>query len=126
MNLFSRKYTEEWRELLLELKRFFALEARYLALDATEKAALLLGAVLLILIAIFLGFLVLLTGAFALSFWLGDMMGSLALGFLLVSLSLFLLLLVVLCNKQRWIILPLVKLFASILLKRDTNSSHAA
>ncbi|MBQ0090069.1 MAG: hypothetical protein KBT27_12150 [Prevotellaceae bacterium] len=104
--------------MLQEVKRYLQLEARFVALDATEKVAILLGKLLLIIVLLFFGFLVLLTGAFALAFWIGTLAGSQALGFLFVCLLMLALLLMVYAHRMQWIFMPVMSMITTVLLKK--------
>lgn len=125
MIFLSNQYKEEWKALLQEVKNFLQLEARYMALDATERLALLLGQLVLFLVLFFFGFLVLLAGAFAGGFWLGSLLGSQAAGFLVMGVILFLILLLVYANRMNWIFLPVMRTITSILLKKEEDADDA-
>lgn len=112
--------------MLQEAKHYLQLEARFVALDATEKAAVLLGKLLLLIVLLFFGFLVLLTGAFACAFWLGNLMGSLAAGFLVVCVLMIFLLLLVYANRMQWIFLPVMSMITAILLKKKEEDTDDA
>ena len=112
--------------MLQEVKRFLQLEARFVALDATEKLAILLGKLLLIIVLLFFGFLVLLTGAFAVAFWIGTMIGSQALGFLFVRLLMLALLLMVYAHRMQWVFMPVLSMITTILLKKKEDEQNDA
>lgn len=126
MIFLSNSYKEEWKSLLQEVRNFLRLEVRYVALDATERVALLLGELILFLVMFFFGFLVLLTGAFSGAYWLGTLLGSLAAGFLVMSLLLLLLLLLVYVNRMNWIFLPVMRMITNILLKKGEEDANDA
>lgn len=126
MIFLSKEYTKEWHSMLQEVKRFLQLEARFVALDATEKLAILLGKLLLIIVLLFFGFLVLLTGAFAVAFWIGTMIGSQALGFLFVCLLMLALLLMVYAHRMQWVFMPVLSMITTILLKKKEDEQHDA
>lgn len=126
MIFLSNQYKEEWKSLVQEVRNFLQLEVRYVALDATERVASLLAQFVLIVVMFFFGFLVLLAGAFSGAFWLGDLLGSLAAGFLVVGFILLLLLLLVYANRMNWIFLPIMRIITSILLKKGEEDADDA
>ena len=77
-------------------------------IKVVEKASTMASTVVNSVVILFLALLVILFGAFALAWWLGDMIENRAAGFILTS-GFFLLLLVVLYALRKKIIYPIIR-----------------
>ncbi|MCF0196922.1 MAG: phage holin family protein [Bacteroidaceae bacterium] len=120
---FSGKYTEECRLLIEELRRYFLLEKRLLALELTEKTASLIGSLLLVIIGILLGSIALLMLLFALACWISSLTGSMVTGFLVIAAAVVVLLALVFVNSRRWIVNPIIRMVANIFLNNDQHGN---
>jgi hypothetical protein len=122
--LFSRQFMfsndkniETIGQLVETLKHYATLQGEYMRLDVVEKTVRLLTAItmtlivslLIVLMLIYLSF----AAAIALATWVGEPMG-----FLIVAGAYFVLLLLFLAFRKQWIVKPLVKFLASILLSK--------
>lgn len=104
-------------KLVKTLKHYATLQGEYMRLDIVEKTVRLLTAItmtvivslLIVLMLIYLSF----AAASALATWVGEPMG-----FLIVAGAYFVLLLLFLAFRKQWIVKPLVKFLASILLSK--------
>ena len=88
----NSKNIESIGKLLLEFKKYLELQKEFVKLDATEKMTVILSAILIVTVLLLLGSIVLLFLTFALAYYLGDVLGSLSLGFGLISAFILLLL----------------------------------
>lgn len=113
------KYTEDIKEIILEVKHYLNLQKKYLAIDAAEKTTAILSAVAIAAICILLGTIILLFCTFALAYWIGDLLNSLPLGFLTMALIVILLLLLFYCKRNAWVIQPLARMTAKLFIEND-------
>jgi hypothetical protein len=113
------KYTEDIKEIILEVKHYLNLQKKYLAIDAAEKTTAILSAVTIAAICILLGTIILLFCTFALAYWIGDLLNSLPLGFLTMALIVILLLLLFYCKRNAWVIQPLARMTAKLFIEND-------
>lgn len=112
------------RELLLEVKSYLTLQKRFLQLDLTEKLTILLSAIAIAVICLMLGGMALFYLTFALAYWIGEVTGVLALGFLVIALALALLLAVVYYNRKRWIVQPLARMMVTLFINPDDEKQE--
>jgi len=113
------KYTEDIKDIILELKHYLNLQKKYLAIDAAEKITRFLSAVTIAAICILLGGIILLFFTFALAYWIGDLLNSLPLGFLSMVVIVALLLLLFYCKRNAWVIQPLARMAAKIFVENN-------
>ena len=113
------KYTEDIREIILEVKHYLNLQKKYLAIDAAEKTTIILSAVAIAAICILLGAIILLLGTFALAYWIGDLLNSLPLGFLAMACIVTLLFILFYCKRKAWIIQPLARMMAQLFVENN-------
>lgn len=111
---FTDKYTDSFRQLFAEAKRYIGLQKRYLALETAEKLTILLSAVAIAVVCVILGSIFLLFASFALAYWIGQLINSLALGFLIIAIAILLMLVLFYNKRKKWIILPLAEFMASL------------
>lgn len=116
------RYTEDIKEIILEVKQYLNLQKKYLAIDAAEKTTIILSAVAIAAICILLSSIILLTCTFALAYWIGDLLGCLPLGFLAMAFIIALLLLLFYCKRKTWIVQPLARMMAQVFV--DNNEEE--
>ena len=119
----SERYTEEFRLLIEELRRYFQLEKRLLTLELTEKVANLIAGLLVVIIGVLLGGIALLMLTFALAYWIATVTQSVAAGFLIIAAAVVLLLVIVIAGSRRWILRPIIHMVADIFLY-DNDQQH--
>ena len=108
------KYTEDIKEIILEVKHYLNLQKRYLAIDAAEKTTVILSAVAIAAICLLLGAIILLFLTFALAYWIGSMLNSIPLGFLATSCIVTILLALFYSKRKAWITQPLARMMAQL------------
>ena len=116
------KYTEDIREIILEVKHYLNLQKKYLAIDAAEKTTTILSAVAIAAICILLGSITLLLGTFALAYWIGDLLDSLPLGFASMAIVVTLIMTLFYCKRKAWVIQPLARMMAQMFV--DNNEEE--
>ena len=116
------KYTEDIREIILEVKHYLNLQKKYLAIDAAEKTTAILSAVAIAAICILLSSIILLFCTFALAYWIGDLLDSLPLGFTVMAIIVALILLLFYTKRKTWIIQPLARMMAQLFV--DNNEEE--
>lgn len=105
-------------ELIAELRHYIGLQKDYLKLDAVDKAIVLLSALIVAMIValiasgaiIFLSF----TAVYALSAYIG-----LAWAYCVITLFYLFLLVLVIAFRKSWIVRPLTRLLANVLINKD-------
>lgn len=113
------KYTEEFKEIILEAKHYLNLQKKYLAIDAAEKTTVILSAVAIAAICILLGGIILFFSTFALAYWIGDLLNSIPLGFLTMAIIIASLLLLFYCKRNAWVIQPLARMAAKLFVENN-------
>lgn len=113
------KYTEEFKEIILEVKHYLNLQKEYLAIDAAEKTTILLSAVAIAAICILLGGIILFLCTLAFAYWIGDILDNLPLGFLTMATIVALLLLLFYCKRNTWVIQPLARMAARLFVDKN-------
>ena len=109
----NSKNIESIGKLLLEFKKYLELQKEFVKLDATEKMTVILSAILIVTVLLLLGSIVLLFLTFALAYYLGDVLGSLSLGFGLVIFYL---------NRNRMVIQPMARFMTKLILTKEDGS----
>lgn len=115
--------TARLRSILDEGKRYFYLEKRYLGLQLVEALTTLLAAIALWAIIILIGACALLFGGIALSVWLGSLLGSTLLGFLIVAVAQVLLVALVYTQRKKWLVEPTARFLIKIFLQEVTSQA---
>jgi len=118
------KYTEDFREIILEVRHYLTLQKKYFAIDAAEKTTVILSAVAIASICILLGGIVLLFGTFALAYWLGEILNSLPLGFLTMAVFVAFLLLLFYWKRNAWVIQPLARMIAKLFVDNNEEDEE--
>lgn len=113
-------YTEQFRTLLRETRRYLLLQKRFVALDVADKLIAILSTIAIAVVCFVLGVMVLFFLTFALAYWIGQMAGSLALGFLAIALLHLILVFIFYHNRTRWIIMPLARMMSALFAGQDT------
>ncbi len=118
----SNKNIESIGKLFLEFKRYLELQKEFVRLDAAEKMTVILSAILIVAVLLLLGSIVLLFLTFALAYYLGDLLGSLSLGFGLISAFLLLLAAIFYSNRNRMVVQPMARFMTRLILAKEDDS----
>ena len=118
----NSKNIESIGKLLLEFKKYLELQKEFVKLDATEKMTVILSAILIVTVLLLLGSIVLLFLTFALPYYLGDVLGSLSLGFGLISAFILLLTVIFYLNRNRMVIQPMARFMTKLILTKEDGS----
>mgnify|MGYP001542357328 FL=1 len=118
----NSKNIESIGKLLLEFKKYLELQKELVKLDATEKMTVILSAILIVTVLLLLGSIVLLFLTFALAYYLGDVLGSLSLGFGLISAFILLLTVIFYLNRNRMVIQPMARFMTKLILTKEDGS----
>ena len=118
----NSKNIESIGKLLLEFKKYLELQKEFVKLDATEKMTVILSAILIVTVLLLLGSIVLLFLTFALAYYLGDVLGSLSLGFGLISAFILLLTVIFYLNRNRKVIQPMARFMTKLILTKEDGS----
>lgn len=118
--MFSKERNiESLRQLFLEFKHYVELQKKYIAFATTEKLTLLLSTIAIAIVCMVFIALILLYLTFALAYYLGDLTGSLPLGFACIGSLLLLILLIFYFNRKRWVILPIAHFMVNLFLENN-------
>ena len=118
----NSKNIESIGKLLLEFKKYLELQKEFVKLDATKKMTVILSAILIVTVLLLLGSIVLLFLTFALAYYLGDVLGSLSLGFGLISAFILLLTVIFYLNRNRMVIQPMARFMTKLILTKEDGS----
>lgn len=118
----NSKNIESIGKLLLEFKKYLELQKEFVKLDATEKMTVILSAILIVTVLLLLGSIVLLFLTFALAYYLGDVLGSLSLGFGIISAFILLLTVIFYLNRNRMVIQPMARFMTKLILTKEDGS----
>ena len=118
----NSKNIESIGKLLLEFKKYLELQKEFVKLDATEKMTVILSAILIVTVLLLLGSIVLLFLTFALAYYLGVVLGSLSLGFGLISAFILLLTVIFYLNRNRMVIQPMARFMTKLILTKEDGS----
>ena len=118
----NSKNIESIGKLLLEFKKYLELQKEFVKLDATEKMTVILSAILIVTVLLLLGSIVLHFLTFALAYYLGDVLGSLSLGFGLISAFILLLTVIFYLNRNRMVIQPMARFMTKLILTKEDGS----
>ena len=100
----NSKNIESIGKLLLEFKKYLELQKEFVKLDATEKMTVILSAILIVTVL------------------LGDVLGSLSLGFGLISAFILLLTVIFYLNRNRMVIQPMARFMTKLILTKEDGS----
>ena len=118
----NSKNIESIGKLLLEFKKYLELQKEFVKLHATEKMTVILSAILIVTVLLLLGSIVLLFLTFALAYYLGDVLGSLSLGFGLISAFILLLTVIFYLNRNHMVIQPMARFMTKLILTKEDGS----
>lgn len=109
-------YAENFHALFEEVKKYLELQKQYLALDTAEKLTILLSAVATATVCLVLGGMALFFLLLATAVWIGQLAGSLAIGFLSMGVLILALMAIVYGKRQAWIIQPVARLIVGLFI----------
>ena len=118
LNIMKELLTDETAESLKPLKDRIA-KCIDLYAEAVEKVTRLLSAVAVAVVCLMLGAMVLFFALYALAWWAGALLGSVATGFIIVAVLLMVMAIVFYCHRQQWVVQPLARLMAGLFLDND-------
>ena len=113
--LSSDKNIETIAQLAEAAKRYLTTQTEYVKLDIIEKTVRLITLATISIVALLLVLLMLIYLSFAIAYALSSLTG-LVWAFVIVASIYFLLLILFIFNRRRWIEKPLVRFLASLLL----------
>lgn len=113
-----RRNAENLRKLFLELKHYIELQREFMQLEAAEKTTVLLSTVLIVVVALILSGFVFLFLAFALAWYLGDVLKSMPAGFGITAVVIVLLTWVFYVNRVRFVINPVAKFMTRLFVSK--------
>ena len=115
MTIANEQTTSRMSQLLEQARQYFTLQKNYLSLHGVEILTRLFSAIALAAILILVGFLVILFGSFALAYWIGELLDSQILGFVIIAGVLLLTAMLIWANRMAWIVMPTVRFMIGLL-----------
>ena len=110
---------DNFEQLYAEIKKYLFLQTEYAKTAFVEKLTILLSTLFIVTLVILLAFVVLFYLCFALAYALEPVLGSLALSFTVISVIYVLLIVLLVINRKRFVINPLVRFLSSLFLKNE-------
>lgn len=120
----SGNYTENFSELLQEVKRYVSLQKSFIMLDMADKLTVILSTIAIAAVCFVSGVLVLFFLTFALAYWIGQMANNMAVGFLCIAAIQLILLLVAWRKRNDWIIQPLARMMARLFYNQEQEEDQ--
>ena len=108
-------------ELVAEIKNYFELQKKYVGLECVSKLVILLSALILGMIMFLIGAVAFILIAFCMASLVGDLTGSLTLGYASVAAFFVVLAIVVYVNRSRWITTPIVNFLGNLFLSGNND-----
>lgn len=119
----NSKNIENIGRLFLEFKKYLELQKEFVKLDATEKTAVVFSAALIVAVILLLGSIALLFFAFAMAYYLGDVLESLSLGFCVIGAAVVIIALIFYSNRNRMVIQPIARFMANLILSKKEDGN---
>ncbi len=119
----NSKNIENIGRLFLEFKKYLELQKEFVKLDATEKTAVVFSAALIVAVILLLGSIALLFFAFAMAYYLGNVLESLSLGFCVIGAAVVIIALIFYSNRNRMVIQPIVRFMANLILSKKEDGN---
>lgn len=113
------KYTDNFRNLLEEAKRYLSLQKEYALMDTADKLTVILSTVAIAAVCIILGAMILFFLTFALAYWIGNITGNLSIGFISIAAFLLFMLFIVYQKRNAWIIQPLARMMVRLFVNKE-------
>ena len=114
--LSSNKNIQSITQLIEAFKEYVSLEKECLKFDLTDKLVRIVTSMIVLASIFVLSIGVLLYLSFAVAFWLATHVGWF-LSFSIMAAAFLFMIILLLCNRKRWIERPLTRFFAGIILK---------
>ena len=119
----NSKSIENIGRLFLEFKKYLELQKEFVKLDATEKTAVVFSAALIVAVILLLGSIALLFFAFAMAYYLGNVLESLSLGFCVIGAAVVIIALIFYSNRNRMVIQPIARFMANLILSKKEDGN---
>lgn len=112
----SEKNIDNLQQLIVELKKYVALQKDYVQLHLIEKLTKLFSSLILVLVLVILGAIALFYLSFTLAYVLEPYVGGLMVSFGIITAAIILLILIIITFRKRLIVQPTVHFLANLLL----------
>ena len=119
----NSKNIENIGRLFLEFKKYLELQKEFVKLDATEKTAVVFSAALIVAVILLLGSIALLFFAFAMAYYLGNVLESWSLGFCVIGAAVVIIALIFYSNRNRMVIQPIARFMANLILSKKEDGN---
>ena len=119
----NSKNIENIGRLFLEFKKYLELQKEFVKLDATEKTVVVFSAALIVAVILLLGSIALLFFAFAMAYYLGNVLESLSLGFCVIGAAVVIIALIFYSNRNRMVIQPIARFMANLILSKKEDGN---
>ena len=125
MSFVNRHSTSQMQQLLEEGKQYLMLQKHYLGLQSAEMLTKLLSGIVVWAMIILGGSFALLFASFALAYWVGQISGSLIIGFGVMALVLILLILLIYVNRKAWIMAGVARFVVNLTAPPTKDETYA-
>ena len=122
--LFSHKNIGNIGKLFLEFKNYLELQKEFVKLDAAEKATIILSMAVIVAVLLLLGSIVLLFLAFALAYYLGEMLGCFPAGFGIAAAILLVLAAIFYINRNRMVVQPMARFMTRLFITKEDGNKQ--
>lgn len=113
----------DYKRIVDTVKECVKQHVEYVKLTAIEKVSVLLSAIALFAIVLVIGGFALFDLSNSLVLLLADVVGSTWLAYLILSLALFALVLIILCNRKSWIFNPVTRFVTKLFLNPEDDDT---
>ena len=114
----TQETADSFKQLFAEVKKYAGLQVEYVKVEAVEKMAVLVSTLIIVGVILVLVFAVLFYLSFSLAYVMEPLLGSLALGFVLVSAFYVMLIAIFVIFRRRLVINPLVRFLSHLFLNK--------
>ncbi len=118
------KYTERFQTFFSELKHYLELQKSYVAMDTAEKLTIILSAVAIAAISLVTVAMFLFFASFAIAYWIGQVTGCIAIGFLSIAAVLLFALIVFYIKRRDWITMPLARFMIRLFVREENTNGN--
>lgn len=115
MNIANEQTTSQFTHLIEQVRDYLIHQKDLLSLNTVQVLTRLFSMILLWIVLLLVGSLVILFASFALAYWLGNLLDSNVLGFVIIAGVLLLSACIFYLNRRAWIVTPMAGFMISLL-----------
>jgi len=126
MNIADEQTTSQFTRLFEQVRDYLTMQKDLLSLNSVQVLTRLLSMILLWTVLLLVGSLVILFASFAIAYWLGNLLESEVLGFIIVAGVLLLSACIFYLNRRAWVFAPITGFMVSLLASFLTPPTEEA